>query len=186
MIVNYFKIAWRSLWKHKAYSLINVAGLSIGLTACLIVATVVADELSYDHQWKKADDVYRVLSASTGIKGEEVQPMTVSGFGPAIKRDLPDVIDYSTMSVSKDRPQLGVSKEGVAFQRLSASPGIWNFLDFKIIQGNPQNLENGYINLVITKKMRDQYFAGQNPVGENNYQPAGIRRSAALFDYRRY
>jgi putative ABC transport system permease protein len=79
MIKNYFKIAWRSLWKHKAYSTINIVGLSIGLTACLIVATVVFDELSYDHQWTKADDIYRVLSVSNSVKGDKPMPMAIAG-----------------------------------------------------------------------------------------------------------
>src|ERR1700759_506095 len=138
MIRNYFKIAWRSLWKHKAYSVINIAGLSIGLTACLIVATVVFDELSYDHQWKKGDDIYRVLSASNKVKGEEFSPVCFTGFGPALKRDLPEVEDYCRMAVSKDRLQLGHNKEGILFKNLNAESSIWNLLDFKIIQGNPQ------------------------------------------------
>ncbi|HEK21060.1 hypothetical protein, partial [Mucilaginibacter sp.] len=82
MVNNYFKIAWRSLVKQKAYSLINITGLSIGLLACLIVSTVVIDELSYDRQWSKADRIYRVLSVSNVIKGDAPQPLTFSGLGP--------------------------------------------------------------------------------------------------------
>src|ERR1700744_1471618 len=102
MIRNYFKIALRSLWKHKAYSLINIVGLSIGLTACLIVATVVFDELSYDPQWKKADDIYRVLTIDNDVKGDEPMPVAFAGFGPSIKKDLPEVQDYCRMSVRKE------------------------------------------------------------------------------------
>lgn len=166
MIRNYFKIAWRSLWKHKAYSFINIAGLSIGLTACLIVATVVFDELSYDHQWTKGDDIYRVLSASNGVKGEEFSPVCFTGLGPSLKRDLPEVEEYCRMAVSKDRLQFDNDKEGIAFRNLSAESSIWNMLDLKIIQGDPKKYVKGYVNLVITKKMQQQYFAGQNPVGK--------------------
>jgi putative ABC transport system permease protein len=166
MIKNYFKIALRSLWKHKAYSLINIVGLSIGLTACLIVATVVFDELSYDHQWKKADDIYRVLSVSNDVKGEEPMPVAVGGLGPSLKRALPEVEDYCRMSVSGNRLQLGNIKEGIAFKELFAEPSVWNVLDFKIIQGDPKKFVKGYVNLVITRKIRDQYFAGENPIGK--------------------
>jgi len=169
MIKNYFKIAWRSLWKHKAYSFINIVGLSIGLTACLIVATVVFDELSYDHQWKKADDIYRVLSESNNVKGEEPMPMAFAGFGPAVKRDLPEVEDYCRMSMYHERLQLGNNKEGIAFNRIFAEPTIWNVLDFKIIAGNPKKYVKGYTNMVITKKMQQQYFANQNPIGKIIY-----------------
>jgi putative ABC transport system permease protein len=169
MIKNYLKIALRSLWKHKAYSFINIVGLSIGLTACLIVATVVFDELSYDHQWKKADDIYRVLSVSNDIKGDQPMPVAVGGLGPALKRALPEVDDYCRMSVSSNRLQLGDIKEGIAFKELFAEPTIWNVLDFKVIQGNPKRFVKGYVNLVITRKIRDQYFAGENPVGKTVY-----------------
>ena len=116
MIKNYLKIAWRSLWKHKAYSIINIVGLSIGLTACLIVATVVFDELSYDHQWSKADDLYRILSISNGVKGNQPMPLALSGLGPNLKRTMPEIDEYCRMSVVTDRLQLGKEKEGVSSQ----------------------------------------------------------------------
>ncbi|MEP6613539.1 MAG: hypothetical protein ABJA76_16675, partial [Mucilaginibacter sp.] len=61
MIRNYLKIAARNLQRNKLYSLINIAGLTIGLTACLLVATVVVNDLSYDRWWKNADHIYRIV-----------------------------------------------------------------------------------------------------------------------------
>jgi putative ABC transport system permease protein len=169
MIKNYFKIAWRSLWKHKAYSLINIVGLSVGLTACLIVATVVFDELSYDHQWTKADDIYRVISVSNGVKGSEPMAMTISGLGPNLKKTMPEVSEFCRMSVITDRLQLGKEKDGISFQNLSAEPAIWNMLDLKVLAGNPKKYVKGYVNLVISKKLCDEYFPNQNPVGKIIY-----------------
>jgi len=169
MIKNYFKIARRSLWKHKAYSIINIVGLSIGLTACLIVATVVFDELSYDHQWSKADDIYRVLSKNNDVKGDEPMPVTFSGLGPSVKKDLPEVDNYCRMYVSDDKLQLNNNKTGISFRNLSAEASVWNVLDFKVIEGAPQKFVKGYNNLVITKKIQQQYFANQNPIGKIIY-----------------
>lgn len=166
MIKNYFKIAWRSLWKHKAYSAINIAGLSIGLTACLIVATVVFDELSYDKQWSKGDNLYRALCVSNDVKGEQPMPVAFAGLGPSLKRDLPEVASYCRMSASDERLKLGVGNEGVALKSISAEAKLWDVLDFKITQGNPRKFVKGYVNLVITEKIRDQYFPGQDPVGK--------------------
>ena len=165
MLRNYFKIALRSLWKHKAYSLINVAGLGIGLTACLIVATVVFDELSYDHQWKKADDLYRVLMASNSNKAGYM-PIAYSGFTPALKRELPEVEDACRLNVTQERLQLTSEREGVTFKNLAATPSIWNMLDFEVTQGNPHNYVKGYTNLVITEKISKQYFPNQDAVGK--------------------
>jgi putative ABC transport system permease protein len=153
----------------KNYSIINIVGLSIGLTACLIVATVVFDELSYDHQWTKADDIYRVLSVSNSIKGDKPMPMAIAGLGPSLKREFPEVENYCRMSVNKERLQLGDNKEGIAFQNLHAESTIWNILDFHILNGNPRKFIKGYVNLVITKNIQHQYFAGQNPIGKIIY-----------------
>jgi putative ABC transport system permease protein len=64
MLRNYFKIGSRVLLKNSSYSLIHLTGLSIGLWACMIVATVVIDSLSYDRQWSRKDDIYRIVSVN--------------------------------------------------------------------------------------------------------------------------
>ncbi|GAB3926755.1 ABC transporter permease [Mucilaginibacter myungsuensis] len=166
MIKNYIKIAWRSLLKHKAYSFINIAGLSIGLTACLIVATVVFDELSYDRQWSKGDNVYRILCSSTQVKDRAPMSVGYAGIGPTLKRELPEVENYCRMSTHKERLKLGSADDGVEFIALDAEPTVWDVLNFDILQGDPRKFVAGKGNLVITEKVRDQYFPGQDPIGK--------------------
>ena len=62
MIKNYFKTAWRNLWKNKVFSLINVLGLSLGMAACLLILQYVNCELSYDQFNKNASNIYRVVN----------------------------------------------------------------------------------------------------------------------------
>ncbi|MEJ2506587.1 MAG: ABC transporter permease [Ignavibacteriaceae bacterium] len=62
MLKNYFKIAFRNLIRFKAYSLINIFGLAIGIAACILILLFVRDELSYDKFNKNADRIYRVHS----------------------------------------------------------------------------------------------------------------------------
>ncbi len=169
MIKNYFKIAWRSLWKHKAYSIINIAGLSIGLTACLIVATVVFDELSYDKQWTKGDNIYRVLSTQKSVKDEILRPETIAALAPTLKKDFPEVVDYCRMHPGDNNFKLGDEKQGVAINYLSAESSVWNFLDFKIIEGDPKKVVKGYKNLIITQKLAKLYFNNVSPVGKIIY-----------------
>ncbi len=70
MIWNYLKSAWRTLWKHKILSLINVLGLSIGLSASLVIYLIVSYDLSFDKFEKDKDRIYRVVLtlASAGEK----------------------------------------------------------------------------------------------------------------------
>ncbi|UWX54674.1 ABC transporter permease [Maribacter litopenaei] len=60
MIKNYFKIAWRNLWKRKDYGLLNIFGLSIGITCACIILLWVEDELSYNTNFSKQDTIYYV------------------------------------------------------------------------------------------------------------------------------
>ena len=62
MFKNYFKIAFRNLWRHKAFSFINIMGLTVGMTACFLIFLYVKFELSYDSFHTKADRIYRVVS----------------------------------------------------------------------------------------------------------------------------
>ena len=62
MFENYFKIAFRNLWKHKVFSFINIMGLTVGMTACFLIFLYVRFELSYDNMHGKADRIYRLVS----------------------------------------------------------------------------------------------------------------------------
>ncbi len=62
MIRNYFRTAWRNLWKNKVFSLINILGLSLGMAACLLILQYVNFELSYDQFNQNAPNLYRVVN----------------------------------------------------------------------------------------------------------------------------
>ena len=96
MFKNYFKTAWRNLTKNKTFSFINIAGLSIGMTACLLILQYVSFELSYDQFNKNADDIYRVVNDRYQY-GKLVQhgTITYSAIGKAMQNDFPDVINHA-------------------------------------------------------------------------------------------
>lgn len=167
MIKNYFKIALRNLQRNKIYSFINIAGLTIGLTACLLVATVVLDDLSYDRHWKNSDDIYRIISINKSNKNAiEKSSQSYSGLGPSFKKDFPEVKEYCRMWAIKYRFKIGANKDGVLINSLSAEPSVWNVLDFKVLEGKPQTFVQGYKNLVVTEKFKKQYFGNEDPVGK--------------------
>src|ERR1700759_5464138 len=77
MIKNYIKIAFRNLWRHKSFSLINILGLAVGMTACFLIFLYVRFELSYDSFHKNANRIYRVV-CDIKTPGE-----TIKADGPA-------------------------------------------------------------------------------------------------------
>jgi len=142
-------------------------GLTIGLAACLLVATVVIDDLSYDRQWKRAKDIYRIVSVdNSNINAAQRSRSSFTGLGPSLKKDFPEVEDYCRISLYKNRIRMGPDKDGVEIPALVAEPSVWKLFDFDIIQGNPKKFVKGYINLIITEKMRNQYFPNSNPIGK--------------------
>jgi len=96
MLKNYFKTAWRNLWKNKTFSLINIAGLAIGMAACLLILQYVSFELSFDQFNKNAADIYRVYN-DRSQNGKLIQhgTITYSAIGKAMQDDYPDVINHT-------------------------------------------------------------------------------------------
>ena len=95
MLRNYFILAVRNLLKRKAYSIINILGLAIGVAVCLVILKYVDFELSYDDYHKNADHIYRTASI-TFNKGELRGANSISGYaqGPALLADMPEVKTY--------------------------------------------------------------------------------------------
>ncbi|HMH23979.1 MAG TPA: ABC transporter permease [Puia sp.] len=96
MFRNFIKTAFRNLRKNKTFSLINIAGLSIGMAACLLILQYVSFELSYDQYNKNAPDIYRVAN-DRYQKGKLIQhgTITYSAIGKAMQDDFPEVLDHT-------------------------------------------------------------------------------------------
>src|ERR1700733_1054370 len=94
MIKNYFKIAFRNLWKHKGYSAINIFGLAVGLATCLLILLFVWDELSFDKYNEKASRIYRVDGDLQFGGNHFILAVAPDPMGPALKKDYPAVEQY--------------------------------------------------------------------------------------------
>ena len=104
MFSIYLKSAWRNLLKHKFFSFISVAGLAIGLCACMLIIQYVNTELGVDRFHKNLDNLYRVVN-DRYQQGSRVQhsTMTYSGIGKAMKQEIPEVEAYCRVSHTGSR-----------------------------------------------------------------------------------
>src|SRR4026207_591535 len=92
MFKNYFKTAWRNIWKNKTFSAINIFGLSVGVAAFLLIINYLRFEYSYDDQHIKKDRIFRVpMSVSEKDGKEETFAFTYPAVAPALKKDFPEV-----------------------------------------------------------------------------------------------
>src|SRR6202035_3244789 len=98
MFRNYFKIAWRNLLKNKLYSLINIGGLTAGLTIGILILLWVQDELSFDSFHRQAPNIYRLELFGGPGASRQIWSETVAPIGPLAKQQLPDVKEIVRIS----------------------------------------------------------------------------------------
>jgi putative ABC transport system permease protein len=165
MIKNYFKIALRNLWKHKAFSIINITGLSIGITACFFIFMYVGFELSYDNMHSKADRIYRLV---TDIKTptETINTgVTAWPFAPNIKNDFPAVESFVRISGGS----FLVRKGNVKFQEersAFADSTFFKVFDFKLVKGDPKTALSEIATIVFSESAAKKYFGNTDPMGQ--------------------
>ena len=171
MLKNYLKTTLRTIRKNRVYSLINILGLTIGLWACMIVATVVIDDLSYDRQWSKGDDLYRIVSVNKmGAGLYDRSASSFAGLSTSLKNDYPEVQDVAELFTAKQRLKLDQKDpNGIEVTELRADTSFWQMLDVNVLKGNPRNYVEGTTNLVISESFRKKYFPNEDPVGKIIY-----------------
>src|SRR3954465_7593272 len=107
MLKSYFTIAWRNIMRSKVYSFINVAGLSLGVACCLLLALYIQDEMSFDKEHKRLDDIYRIIThfdKDIGFGQREVQSVSPP-IAMAVAQEVPEVEAAARMLNPPDAAQ---------------------------------------------------------------------------------
>lgn len=168
MFGNYFKIALRNLSKRKGYSLLNIMGLAIGITCCLLIFQYVAFERSYDTFPKKADQVVR-LRLDSYRQGKLAWKSATSypAFGPTMKRDFPEVenfcrlIDANMLLSNEERDVKFFEEKGYY-----ADTSFLSMFNVQLIKGNPAKALDGPDKLLLSESMAKKYFGNEDPLGK--------------------
>jgi putative ABC transport system permease protein len=165
MIRNYFKIAWRSLWKNKGYSAINIFGLATGLAASIFIFLWVYDEFSYDKFHANSNRIFKVLINNKYPDGKiETYPATPARLKDVIKNEIPEVELAAQYSMEAE---LLVKNKTNSFNEngIYADSTLFKILSFPIINGNASEpLKNNSI--AISKSLAEKLFKNENPIGK--------------------
>jgi len=195
VLKNYLKVAFRNLIKHKAFSVINISGLAIGMACCLLIVIFVQDELSYDRFHEKADRIFRIASKENRRGVIANYPFVFSGIPPILQNDYSEVLDYIRFD---PRENVLISSEGKEFyeDRLFYTDArVFEMFTFPLVKGDPEIALKDPYSLVLTQRMAEKYFSGKDPVGqtltvdnEHDYQITGVlkeipRNSHIKFDF---
>jgi putative ABC transport system permease protein len=166
MIKNYIKIAFRNLWRHKGFSLINIIGLAIGMTAAFLIFMYVKFELSYDNFNEKSDQIYRIVSDIKTPTETLNWSSSIAPIGPALQQDYPEIKANTRIFGAGFLVQRGDSKlqENNA---LFAEPSLFKIFSFPVIKGDVDKAFSLPNTIVLTEKAAKKYFGSENPIGQS-------------------
>ena len=165
MFKNYFKIAFRHLKKNKVFSFINISGLSIGLTCCMLILLYTKDEVSYDMFHENKNNIYQLVCDRIEKDGIDTKSAIAAMVqGPAFKQAIPEIQEFTRV----DHKQ-GVVKKG---NRVFNDDICWvdeNFFSvfsFPLVSGNKEKVLSGFNSMVLTTEAARKYFGTTDVVNK--------------------
>jgi putative ABC transport system permease protein len=174
MFKNYLVTAWRNILRGKGFSLLNIAGLAVGLAVCVLILLYVRAETSYDAYHTYVDRTYRVQNASLkadGSIGGEFATLAPS-FALLLRNDLPEIERLArtwnpsgTVVRSGDRT---FTEERFFF----AEPEIFDILTLPLLQGDPATALNDVGGIVLSRSTARRYFGDADPMGRGLVLPS--------------
>src|ERR1700753_851770 len=158
MIRNYFKIAWRNLYKYKVFSVINILGLAIGVAAFWLITLYVTDELSYDKYNLKADRVFRVVQHGTWNGGSFNLAVTPVPYAAALKSDYPQVEDVVRINASGGGKITVGDKKLDVNDILFADNSIFNIFTYHFLYGDATSSLTKPQSIVLSRTLAAKLF----------------------------
>src|SRR4030095_8824097 len=168
MFKNLVRVAFRNFWKDKGYSILNILGLTIGITFSLLLIFYIIDELSFDRFHKKADRIYRVNAFIDEPTNKMKWSFTQFPLGPQLQKDYPE-IEQAVRFVGADRVlyqngDLKFYEEKIYF----TDSTIFDVFTYDFIEGNGKNALMEPNTMVLTKSLAEKYFGrGKPAVGQS-------------------
>jgi putative ABC transport system permease protein len=167
MFKNYLKIAFRNIRKQKAYSAINIMGLTVGMACSILILLWVQYEFSFDRFHENFDDIYRIKSDYYGV-GNRLHTSTYAPYPllETLKNDYPEVINYTRIldfiRLRAETDKLMANNIRYAY----VTPNFLEFFNFPVLDGDTKTSLINRNSIVITEDIAIKFFGRNNPVGE--------------------
>ena len=154
MFKNYFKIAWRNLWRNKVFSAINILGLSIGLACCILIFLFIQNELSYDTYHQHAKNIYRVTSEAEGPNGRTNLAVTPAPWAPLMKKDYGEIKTYARL-LKAEKTDVGQPGQRHFYETdlLYADSTFFDIFSVQLEKGNAKKALEQPNSIVLTSEM---------------------------------
>jgi len=166
MFKHNVKTALRNLGKFKSISSINVIGLSVGMTVCILLMLYVQDELSYDRYHQYAERIFRILEEDNPYTSPQIAEMASANF-PEIEKSARILVrDFGLFQYKE--------KQFIEDKICYADPDLFSIFSFNLKAGTPASVLNRPFSIVISEETAKKYFGNEDPIGkvlrfENEY-----------------
>ncbi|MDX5340358.1 MAG: ABC transporter permease [Cyclobacteriaceae bacterium] len=187
MLRNYIKIAWRNLLRNKSFSLINILGLAVSMSVCLLIILIGVDQYSFDSYHSKKDRVYRIhttdFQQNTGEVASSALPLAEK-----LKSDYPIIEEAAALSSEIGGDVIYEDKFATGGGYF-ADGSLFKILDFSFKEGNPETALNEPFSLVITTELADILFNGESALGktvsfhDKDIRPTGMEEGNFETDF---
>jgi len=167
MFRNYFKTAWRSLLSGKSFSIINIAGLAVGMAGAILILLWLQNEISFDKFHANKDNLYQLYGLGSNVDGHQQEISVVSQpIGPFLKQNFPEV--ESTTRV-KDINSFLFTVNNKSFTQIEGDfvdPSFLLMFSFPLIEGNKDAQLKNIYSIAITEKLAKKLFGNEDALGK--------------------
>ncbi len=166
MLKNYLKVAWRSAVRYKSFTTVNVVGLALGITCCLLILMWVRDELKYDRFHANGAQLYWVL-ANRHSETVETSEVTPEPLAEAVKSEISGIqevtqfVDWDLGTIFTVGQKKSKEKGGIF-----ASASFFRLFSFPLVKGNPRTALASPDGVVISQTLARKYFGADDPVNQ--------------------
>lgn len=166
MIRNYIKITFRNILKNKVFSFINITGLSIGLTAAMLILLYTKDEVSYDKFHTNNPNIHRIVSAWMKPDGslDHKDGNTGDIQGPKFKEKVPEIEAF--VRVQGEFKDIRCNGEIKGYEMLAADANFFSVFSFPLLSGNPETALQKPNTIVISEEMAEKFFNTKDALGK--------------------
>ncbi|HPR18881.1 MAG TPA: ABC transporter permease, partial [Candidatus Cloacimonadota bacterium] len=167
MLKNNVKIAFRNISRQKVLSFINIFGLAIGMTVCILIFLWARNELSYDRFNKNLKNIYRVIQEGIwndgSIYGNQTLPYRLT---PVMQEIYPEVVNHVRLRYAGNMLMKTGDKEFYQNNVLFTEPALFEMFSFQWLAGDFNTAFDGTHDIILTKSTAHKYFGDENPLGK--------------------
>lgn len=163
MFRNYFKIAWRNLWKNKGYSALNIFGLAIGITCASMIFLWVEDEVSFDDYFVNKDNLYKVKTFLPNENGTNTYDATPGLLAASMETDILGVVNTARSSVILQE-LFSVNEKNFYVKGNYVDPAFLDMFQLNFLEGSASSAFDQLNSVVLTQKLAYKTFGSTKDI----------------------